>query len=77
VLERTNPNYGPQEYRVYSLLLIGMINWVELWFRAAGPVSRASLYDRIASLFLRGFMEDFHDVEAPAGTGPDSQLRAT
>jgi TetR/AcrR family transcriptional regulator len=59
VLRRVNPNFTAREYKVYALLLVGMINWVELWFRSSGSMSRAELCDRISFLFLKGFLEDY------------------
>jgi Tetracyclin repressor-like, C-terminal domain len=46
----------PSERRVYSLLLIGMMNWVELWYKEAGSVSPAELYKMVGRLFLDGLL---------------------
>jgi hypothetical protein len=50
-----NRNYDDSEYRAYSLLLIGMINWVELWYRRSGKISPDRLYSMVTKLFLHGF----------------------
>jgi AcrR family transcriptional regulator len=59
VLKAVNPAYDDREYRVYALLLIGMINWLELWYRPAGSMPRHELYDRISVLFLQGFAANY------------------
>jgi AcrR family transcriptional regulator len=59
VLKAVNSGYGDREYRVYALLLIGMINWLELWYRPAGSMPRQEIYDRISFLFLRGFLAEY------------------
>jgi AcrR family transcriptional regulator len=61
VLKRLDPGYTPREYKVYAFLLIGMINWIELWYRASGSMTRSELYDRIAALFLDGFDEKYRN----------------
>jgi TetR/AcrR family transcriptional regulator len=80
VLRRVKPNLKKEEYKVYAMLLIGMINWVELWHRSSGVVSRAELCDRISVLFLNGFLEDYRPlseraVEAEANRAPASSPR--
>ena len=59
ILRRVNPNYKKDEYRVYAFLLIGMMNWVGLWYRESGRMTRAELHDRIGQLFLNGFMVEY------------------
>ena len=54
-LREINNNYDYAKYRVYSLLLIGMINWVELWYRRTGKMSPDELYNVVTKLFLHGF----------------------
>ncbi|MDD2919646.1 TetR/AcrR family transcriptional regulator [Rhodoferax sp.] len=56
VLVKINGRVGPGERRIYSLLLIGMMNWVELWYKRAGSVSPAELYTMVGRLFLDGFL---------------------
>jgi AcrR family transcriptional regulator len=59
VLKRVNTSFSPKEYKVYALLLIGMINWIELWHRSSGQISRSELYDRVSVLFLHGFLQGY------------------
>ncbi len=54
VLVKLNGKVASNEKRVYSLLLIGMMNWVELWYKEAGAVSPAELYKMVGRLFLDG-----------------------
>lgn len=44
-----------EDYRVYALLLVGMMNWIELWYRRSGRISPKELQGRVANLFLNGF----------------------
>jgi TetR/AcrR family transcriptional regulator len=62
VLKRLNPSYTPREYRVYAFLLIGMINWIELWYHASTSITRAELYGRIVALFLDGFVNEYKNI---------------
>ena len=39
----------------YSMLLSGMLNWTDLWYRPSGALKPDELCDRIAALFLDGF----------------------
>lgn len=55
LLRKINDSYTDAEYRSHSLLLMGMINWVELWYRRTGKISPNSLYGMITKLFLHGF----------------------
>jgi AcrR family transcriptional regulator len=59
VLQKVNPKLTASEYKVYALLLVGMINWVELWYRSSGSMSQAELWDRISVLFLTGFLAKY------------------
>ncbi len=67
ILKTVNPAYGAGEYKVYAFLLIGMINWIELWYSNRGSISRPELFDRISVLFLNGFL---------AGYGDQNRLRS-
>ena len=56
VLSKVNPNVAPVQRRMDSLLLIGMMNWVELWYKQSGKVSPAEFYKMVAQLFLNGYL---------------------
>ncbi|HVW71230.1 MAG TPA: TetR/AcrR family transcriptional regulator [Steroidobacteraceae bacterium] len=66
LITRVSPGFSAVEYKLYAFLLIGMINWIELWYRDSGPIQREDLYDRIASLFLKGFLAGYPSKRAPA-----------
>jgi AcrR family transcriptional regulator len=57
VLAKVNPKVGAVERKVYCLLLIGMMNWIELWYKSSGKISPAELYKMIGHLFLHGFRD--------------------
>lgn len=63
VLARTLGQLGiemdEEDYRVYALLLVGMMNWIELWFRRSGRISPKELQGRVANLFLNGFLTPY------------------
>jgi len=46
------------DYRVSAFLLIGMLNWVELWYDESGQMSASKFYEKITRLFLTGFLEN-------------------
>lgn len=56
VLGKLNSRLVSSERRVYSLLLIGMMNWVELWYKESGAVSPAELYKMVGRLVLDGLL---------------------
>ena len=56
VLGKLNDRLLPAERRIYSLLLIGMLNWVELWFKESGAVSPAELYKMAGRLVMDGLL---------------------
>jgi AcrR family transcriptional regulator len=64
ILKKVNPNYTGREYKVYAFLLIGMINWIELWYSSRGTMTRPELYDRISVLFLDGFLTGYRESKA-------------
>lgn len=48
--------------RPYALLLFGMLNWTEVWFRSTGPLGPDEMAEMIHGLFLHGLPRT-----APAG----------
>lgn len=58
VLRRVRPGEEADYYRTYALLLIGMMNWAELWYRRSGRISPPMFYDLISQLFLHGYSAD-------------------
>ncbi len=45
---------GPARHRVHTLLLFGLLNWTEVWFRSTGPLGPEEMADTIFDLFLNG-----------------------
>ncbi len=41
-------------HRTYTLLLFGLLNWTEVWFRSTGPIGADEMADMIYDLFLHG-----------------------
>lgn len=58
LLEALKPGASRSHYKVSAFLLIGMLNWVELWYRRSGLISPGELSRKIATLFLTGFLEE-------------------
>jgi hypothetical protein len=40
------------------MMLIGMLNWTDVWYRPSGPLKSAELCERMTRLFLDGFMAE-------------------
>lgn len=57
VLEHIKPGCPAAEYRVSAFLLVGMLNWVELWYKSSGPISPTELYQKMTTPFLKGFID--------------------
>lgn len=57
VLFKVNPGLERDDRKVFGLLLIGMISWVELWYKPSGAITPDALYKMIAGLSLHGFCE--------------------
>jgi AcrR family transcriptional regulator len=46
---------GPvPKHRTYTLLLYGLLNWTEVWFRSTGPIGAEEMADMIHGLFVHG-----------------------
>lgn len=45
---------GPAHPRTYTLLLFGLLNWTEVWFRSTGPIGAEEMASIIHHLFLEG-----------------------
>jgi AcrR family transcriptional regulator len=59
LVSRVNPalkQVGPFHHRTYTLLLFGLLNWTEVWFRSTGPLGPDEMADMIFNLFLNGLM---------------------
>jgi AcrR family transcriptional regulator len=45
---------GPARHRAHTLLLFGLLNWTEVWFRSTGPLGPDEMAEMIFNLFLNG-----------------------
>jgi AcrR family transcriptional regulator len=50
-LKQTTP---VARHRTYALLLFGILNWTEVWFRSSGPIGADEMAEMIYRLFLHG-----------------------
>jgi AcrR family transcriptional regulator len=58
MLRSLKPGLADAVYKPYAMLLIGMLNWTDFWFRPGGPMKPAELCERITHLFLNGFLSE-------------------
>ena len=58
LLQHINPGLPEAVYKPYAMMLIGMLNWSDFWYKPSGPVKPAELCDRMSRLFLTGFMAE-------------------
>lgn len=55
LLRELNPNLPDEVYKPYTMMLIGMLNWTDVWYKPGGAIKQPELSERLARLFLRGF----------------------
>lgn len=58
LLRELNPDISVQLYKPYAMLLLGMLNWTDTWYRPGGSITPAELCDRISRLFLKGYLAE-------------------
>jgi AcrR family transcriptional regulator len=58
MLRAQNPGLGDKVYKPYAMLLIGMLNWTDTWYKPGGAIKPQELSERISRLFLRGFLAE-------------------
>ncbi len=58
LLRQVNPGLPEATYKPYTMMLIGMLNWTDIWFRPGGPLTAEETCDRMARLFLHGFLAE-------------------
>ena len=56
LLRELNPTLPSKTYKTYTLMLLGMLNWLDLWFHTDGAVTANELCSRISRLFKDGYM---------------------
>ena len=58
LLRQLNPGLPAKVYKPYTMMLIGMLNWTDMWYRSGGTMKPQELCDRISRLFLKGFLAE-------------------
>lgn len=58
LLRELNANLPESTYKPYTMMLIGMLNWTDMWYRPGGSMKPQELCDRLSRLFLAGFMAE-------------------
>lgn len=58
MLRAQNPGLADELYKPYAMLLIGMLNWTDTWYKPGGKIKPQELCERISRLFLRGFLAE-------------------
>lgn len=61
LLRELKPGLHDEVYAPYTMLLVGMLNWIDLWYKPTGKMKPAELCERIARLYLRGFLAERAD----------------
>ncbi len=57
-LRAANPALPETAYKPYGMMLLGMLNWTDFWFKPSGAMKPQELCDRMTRLFLHGFMAE-------------------
>ncbi|WBY03040.1 TetR/AcrR family transcriptional regulator [Ramlibacter tataouinensis] len=58
LLRELNPALPDEVYKPYTMMLVGMLNWADFWYRPSGAVKPQELCDRMSRLFLKGFLAE-------------------
>lgn len=58
MLRELNPGLTDAVYKPYAMLLLGMLNWTDYWYKPAGPMNPHELCERISRLYLKGFLDE-------------------
>lgn len=58
LLRELNAGLPDEVYKPYAMLLLGMLNWTDYWFKPTGQIKPQELSERICRLFLRGFLAE-------------------
>jgi AcrR family transcriptional regulator len=61
LLRELKPGLPEEVYAPYAMLLVGMLNWTDLWYKPSGKIKPAELCERISRLYLRGFLAEKAD----------------
>lgn len=66
MLRELNPGLSDELFKPYTMLLIGMLNWTDTWYKPNSRLKPQELCERAARLFLRGFLAEKPAAEASA-----------
>jgi AcrR family transcriptional regulator len=58
LLKELNPGLAEDAYMPYTMMLLGMLNWTDMWYRPNGPVKPQELCERMSRVFLKGFLAE-------------------
>ncbi len=58
MLEQVNPGLPETVYKPYAMLLVGMLNWTDYWYKPTGTMKPQELCERISRLYLKGFLAE-------------------
>ncbi|MES2631325.1 MAG: TetR/AcrR family transcriptional regulator [Pseudomonadota bacterium] len=58
LLRDLNPGLPEDVYMPYTMMLIGMLNWADFWYKPGGTMKPQELCDRMGRLFLKGFLAE-------------------
>jgi AcrR family transcriptional regulator len=58
LMRELNPNLDEITYKPYTMLLIGMLNWTDTWYKPTNKLKPQELCDRTSRLFLQGFLAE-------------------
>ncbi|MBX3498526.1 MAG: TetR family transcriptional regulator [Alphaproteobacteria bacterium] len=57
LLAELNPTLPAELRKPYALMLLGLLNWTDLWYKPRGRIKPRELCARISRLFLNGFLD--------------------
>lgn len=58
LLHELNPHLPEELYKPYTMMMLGMLNWTDFWYKPSGTVKPQELCDRLTRLFLAGFLAE-------------------
>lgn len=58
LLRELSPSLPDELFKPYTMLLIGMLNWIDTWYKPNNRVKPQELCERAARLFLHGFLAE-------------------
>jgi len=77
LLRDLNPQLDDLLYKPYAMMLIGILNWTEIWYLPSGVMKPQELCERVTRLFLRGFLAEKANSASPVVSGSTTARRAS